>query len=147
MAGVGGPLHDLGMPSSRKKVVSRRTAKPRRRKPSSRVDICGQLYDVVIDPDLKIDGECSFSENVIRLSPQAFWRMVDTYLHELLHGLIDGSGLGWQMRKRLKMSKAQWHAFEEDFIVRPMTPALLATLKNAGMLQIPAFLRKRAKAA
>lgn len=96
---------------------------------------------------MKIDGLCDFDSNTITLSPRGYWRMVDTYLHELLHGLIDGSGLGWQMRKRLKMSKAEWHAFEEDFIVRPMTPALLATLKNAGMLRLPAFLRKRSKAA
>lgn len=118
-----------------------------RRKPSARVDICGQDYDIIVDPDLKIDGECSYSENVIRVSPQAYWRMIDTYLHELLHALIDASGLGWQMRQRLKMTKAQWRAFEEDFIVRPMTPALLATLKNGGLLRAPAFLRKRAKAA
>lgn len=133
--------------ATRKKVVSGKGRRPRCRKPSARVDICGQVYDVVIDPEMKGHGECDFDRNLISLSPKAFWVMVDTYLHELLHGLIDASGLGWQMRKRLKMSKAQWHVFEEDFIVRPMTPALLATLKNAGMLRAPTFLRKRAKAA
>ena len=133
--------------AARKKVRSARSVKQPRRKPDARVDVCGQDYDVLIDPELKIDGECSYSENVIRVSPQAYWRMVDTYLHELLHALIDASGLGWQMRQRLKMTKAQWRAFEEDFIVRPMTPSLLATLKNGGLLRAPAFLRKRAKAA
>lgn len=133
--------------AARKKVRSSQRVKQVRRKPVARVDICGQDYDIIVDPDLKIDGECSYSENVIRVSPQAYWRMVDTYLHELLHALIDASGLGWQMRQRLKMTKAQWRAFEEDFIVRPMTPALLATLKNGGMLRAPSFLRKRAKAA
>lgn len=146
MAGVGGGFHDPSM-AARKKVRSSRRVKKARRKPDARVDICGQVYDVIVDPDLKIDGECDYAQNVIRVSPQAFWRMVDTLLHEALHALIDASGLGWQMRQRLKMSKAQWRAFEEDFIVRPMTPALLATLKNAGMLRAPAFLRKRAKAA
>lgn len=133
--------------ASRKKVISGKGRRPRRRKPDARVDICGQLYDVVIDPDLKTEGLCDFDATTISLSPKAFWRMVDTYLHELLHGLIDGSGMGWQMRRRLKMTKAQWHEFEETFIVRPMTPALLATLKNAGMLRLPTFLRKRSKAA
>ena len=140
-------MHDPRMASRKKVRAARRVAKKPRVRPDARVDICGQEFDVVIDPDLEIDGLCEHSECRIKLSPRAFWRMVDTYLHELLHGLIDTSGLGWAMRRRLKMSKAEWHAFEEDFIVRPMTPALLATLKNAGMLRVPAFLRKRAKAA
>lgn len=146
MAGSGGPA-TINPMAARKKVRASRRIRKTRRKPNARIDICGQEYDVIVDPDLKIDGECSYYENVLRLSPMAFWRMMDTLLHEALHALIDASGMGWAMRQRLKMSKAQWRAFEEDFIVRPMTPALLATLKNAGMLRVPTFLRKRAKAA
>ena len=135
--------------ASRKKVVSPRKTRSRvaGRKREARVDVCGQVYDIIVDPKLKLDGEASFEDGQIVLKPSAYWRMVDTLLHELLHGLIDASGLGWQMRRRLKMSLAQWREFEETFIVRPMTPALLATLKSAGMLRVPTFLRRRAKAA
>lgn len=133
--------------ATRKKVRTRSAPRARRRKPDFQADICGQTYDFVIDPKLTLEGECDFDTNTIRLSPKAFWRMVDTFLHEALHAMIDGSGMGWAMRRRLKMSKAQWHNFEEDFIVRPMTPALLSFLKNARMLRVPAFLMKRRKAA
>lgn len=124
MACVWGALHDPGM-ATRKK-----SRKPRKKRIF--VDVCGQEYEIVVDPNLKIDGECSFSENIIRIKPgMAFWRSMDTILHELLHAIFDASGLGWTMRQRLKMSKAEWHKFEEDFIIRPMTPALLSTLKSA----------------
>lgn len=136
--------------TARKVQGSRRVKKQAKPKPDAHVEISGQVYAVYIDPNLKIDGECNYTDNEIRIKPQAFWRMVDTYLHEMIHGLLDASGAGWQIRSRLKMSLKEWREFEEDFIVRPMTPALLATLKNAGMLRAPAFLIaavKRAKAA
>lgn len=100
--------------------------------------ICGQKYVVLIDPDLELEGSCEYctAEIRIKLLP-SYRRMCDTLLHEIIHAFLDACGMGWQIRQRLKMTKAQWQAFEEDFIVRPMTPALLTTLEGVGWLTLP----------
>ena len=103
------------------------------------VDLVGQRFRIVLDPKLKIDGEIVFEDAIIRLRPMAHGRMKDTFLHELVHGMIENSGMGWAIRRHLRMTKAKWHEFEETFIVRLLTPVLLSTLERAGWLRLPRF--------
>jgi hypothetical protein len=110
-----------------------------------RLKVCGQVYRVVVDPDLELEGSCEYITGEIRLREMpATRRMLDTLVHEIIHAILDACGMGWQIRQRLKMTQAQWRAFEEDFIVRPMTPALLVTLEEAGWLALPKLPTRRA---
>jgi hypothetical protein len=99
------------------------------------IDACGHRFEAFEDPELKIQGECDYEAGTIRVAPKENTdRVLDSVVHEALHALIDSSGLGWSMRRRLGMSEREWRHFEEDFIVRPMAPALLSTLRSAPWL-------------
>lgn len=104
----------------------------------------GQVFRVVEDNDMHPEGMCIPQENLIKLrtiasdgDPIAYWRLVDSWLHETLHGLIETSGMGWAIRRHLKMTKKVYEAFEEDFLVRLLTPALLSWLVTGGWLVLP----------
>jgi hypothetical protein len=108
-----------------------------------KIDCAGQLWTIIVDPDLELEGACEYSTNTIRLFEQAPERMLDALVHECLHAIFDNYGIGWQIRQRLKMTKGQWRAFEEDFVVRPLAPALLATFRRAGWLKLPRLIKRR----
>lgn len=108
-----------------------------------KIDVAGQWWTIIVDPDLELEGACEYSTNTIRLFEQAPERMLDALVHECLHSIIDNYGIGWQIRQRLKMTKEQWRAFEEDFIVRPLAPAFLATFRRAGWFRPPRLVKKR----
>lgn len=110
------------------RVVETRVKKP--------IDICGQRYRIVIYSVLECQGFCDYDEGVIRLRRSAPDRMMDTLLHEVLHGIFEASGLGWLIRSAFKLTKARFDSFEEDMI-RLLAPSLLSTLRNAGWLHLP----------
>lgn len=110
-----------------------------------KLNIYGLHYTVIVDPDLELEGSCETSTLEIRIKEYAYRRMLDTLVHEIVHAMLDASGMGWAMRQRLRMSLKQWQAFEEDFIVRPLTPVLLTTLENAEWLRLPRLPTRRGR--
>ncbi len=117
----------------RKKMEGERVLERRWGKP---VDILGQRYRLEVYSHIEVEGECDPHAGVIRLRRQATDRMTDTLIHEILHGIFDGSGLGWQLRQRLKLTRSKYDALEEDMI-RVLAPALLSILRGAGWLRVP----------
>lgn len=129
------------MPTKRKTS----TAKARKLQDYCRpADVCGQRFRIVIDNAITEAGLMEPELGIIRLrtidrctgAPLSEDFIQDTLFHELFHAMLHASGIAWVFRARLKMSSRAWHAFEED-MDRLMTPALLATLKRAGMLVFP----------
>ncbi len=105
------------------------------------IAFCGHRFVVWVDPSLKIEGHCDPETGEIVLRPQAADRMAETLVHEVLHGVIDASGLGWLLRRRFKMTAAQLEEFEED-VIRVLSPALFSALRGAGWLRLPTLLRR-----
>lgn len=128
------------MPTRKPAKVSKR--KCRRDSPKGKawgkpIDVCGQTYVAKVFEELILEGGCVLDDNEISVRRAALDRMEVTLVHELLHAILDASEMGWQIRSELGLTRKQWEKFEEDFIVRPLAPALYATLKRAGMLVIP----------
>ncbi len=131
-----------------RKVASRKKKTPRRKTYVDvlpPIDVCGQVIRIVEDNDLRGQGESHFDDGMIKLrtkidgAPVFFWRLLDTFIHEVLHWVFENPGTAWQIRQRLKMSVREYQKFEEDFLIRPLTPALVSTLLRAGLLKLPAL--------
>lgn len=64
-------------------------------------------------------------------------RLADAVVHELSHAIWDASGLGYWFRETIrahfKLTAKEADRFEELFI-RLHTPALITTLRGAGLL-------------
>lgn len=62
-------------------------------------------------------------------------RLRDTLVHEVIgHALWDACGIGHWLKERTKLRGKKWYRFQEIFI-RWHTPALVATLKELGLIQ------------
>jgi hypothetical protein len=105
------------------------------------IDICGQDFQVWVDPKFPIEGECDHSTGTITLQPQAPARMAETLIHEALHAMIEACGLKWLLRERFKLSASAMAKLDEDMI-RVLAPALHSTLRRAGWLRLPTLLQK-----
>lgn len=109
------------------------------------IDICGHLVRVVEDNAMSEYALAMIEDSMIKLKTVmdgervSYWWLLDAFLHELLHFWIELSGLGYQARRRIKMRKTIWREFEEEFLVRPLTPTIMATLLRADLLKLPAL--------
>lgn len=111
------------------------------------VDICGHEVRVVVDDEMAEHGLAMAEDGLLKVKAKidgedvSFWWLFDSVFHELFHLAFKLSGAAYTMRRRLKMTPKEFHEFEEDFLVRPMTPALMSALKNAGFLNTATLLR------
>ncbi len=118
--------------------------KPKRPTPWCELDVCGQRYRVLLSEaegcaELGDDEGVTLGERTeiyIQRGLSAS-RKEDTLIHELIHALLDASGAGHSLCEHLGLSEDRWREFEEK-LARLMAPAMLATFRGAGWLEIPA---------
>lgn len=104
------------------------------------IDVCGQRYRVLVDPDFgpkKIEGSCTYQDNLIELLDQAEDRMHDTLFHEIVHAIADAGALKWTIATRFPKLTKKDRAALDEMLCRFFAPALLATLRSAGWLKLP----------
>lgn len=109
-----------------------------RRKPFI-IEICGLKYRVLFrnedtDPGMKGNwGYFNAETQTITLHPDNLeTRALDTLVHEIMHAIFDAQGietyLSTQLKKGCKVKEA------EEQIIRLLTPALITSLRSAGLL-------------
>lgn len=116
-----------------------------------RVTICGLSYRVVVvrgkgpkDWNRRYEGMCDPGAGVIYISSRLLRnpsRLLDTLIHEICHGLAEGTGLRRWLAKLVpgKPSARRRRLIgelEED-VVRILTPAIITAFQSAGMLWKP----------
>lgn len=151
---------EVTMIANRRKGSTTTEERPRARRPKAQradlkgrakycepVDVCGQRYRVLVDPDYandKLEGACTWADNVIELLLQAEDRMHDALIHEIVHAITDASGLKWTIAATFgKKLNAKDRAKLDEMLCRFLAPALLSTLRNAGWLKLPRKARHR----
>lgn len=107
-----------------------------------KLEICGQTYSIfsVKKGDVKgmgtAEGMTDVLKNEIYLKQKLLknpCRFLDTLVHEILHAIFDASGLGFWLKRKMKVRGNAWIRAQEE-LIRFQTPALVSTLKNAGFL-------------
>lgn len=83
-------------------------------------------------------GDCTATTGVIRVRFAERTHMLDTLFHEVAHAVWDACGLKDILRRKWSkvLTEDQLNDLEEDIQVA-QTPALLATLTQAGWLTLP----------
>lgn len=107
------------------------------------IQVCGSrnytVEAVSRIPGSDLTGDCTYTKGKIRVLFAEESHMEDTLLHEITHAVWDACGLRDTLRRRLGhvLTPSQIDDLEEDIMVA-QTPGLLATLKLAGWLTLPA---------
>lgn len=80
------------------------------------------------------EGVCLHEEGMIYIREMPSKpRMYDALIHELLHAVIDTSGIGTLLSNNMKRG-SKWDELEEQ-LVRILTPHIITTLRNARLLK------------
>lgn len=111
------------------------------------LDVCGQRYVAKVDPvydHRKLEGACTWSDNLLEVLEQAEDRMLDALIHELTHAINEASGLRSAIAAMFpKMKQAELKKLDE-IMCRMQAPAWLRLWRSLGF-RLPRKPRHRSK--